>query len=386
MTSPVGLRRLWIAAALLLVGSCGGGDSPTDPNGNGDGNGNGDPDNGAATRVVKALALSPPGFPASFDQLPSFMSEAAGFPDPGIVWNGAWRDDVVNGTDAGTPPGPSEYLAQQAGPLDYTPVVVFGWRSDETLHLRVPDNPVNDWSNEQAVALYLQMVEAYAAEYQPPLLFLGNESDHYYDQDPVDYARWVEVFEAGYARIKSVSPATLVGPIFQYERMAGIGVLAGTPDPWEESSWGALTAHDLDQLDMVGLTLYPFFAHETPDQVPDDYLDPIASRIGSVPLAITETGWPAEHAGDFQPPWEASETHQVTYLETLERVLGGHPLLLTTWLFLHPPVASAGGLSGVEWSLFQSLSLRDSDGAARPVYEAWENAAFSHTELSPGPS
>jgi hypothetical protein len=350
--------------ALLLAGAfaCAS-DSPADPGEPGPG----DP---PPTAFVRSVALSPAGFPTTFAEIPSFLQEAGSIPGAGVMWNGAWRDDVIEGTDAGAHPEPAVMTVTQAPAHGYAPILVFGWRGGDAPHIRIPHNPVNDWSNAEAAELYRKVVVEMAEAWSPPFLFLGNESDHYYDVEPVDYERWIDVYEAAYQGIKAVSPETRVGPIFQYERMAGIGVLAGQTT----SSWEALTLHDLDLVDVVGITLYPFFAHATPDQVPDDYLDPLFERIQDTPVAVTESGWPAERPDGFDPPWATSEDYQVAYVDTLERILADRAVPLVTWVWLHPPAApSEGGLNLLEWNIFHSLSLRRASGEERPVYEAWRN-------------
>lgn len=320
--------------------------------------------------TVKALAISPEGFPTDFSRLPEFFEEASALPDPGVMWNGPWREDALDGTDAGTPPGAAILTAVQGESLGFDPVLVFGWRAADQPLIRIPSNPANDWSNQEAAELYVAVVEEVAEAHSPPFLFLGNESDFYYTVDPEDYERWVQVYNTAYDRIKAVSQETRVGPIFQYERMAGIGSLAGLTTP----RWEALLAHDPDRVDVVGITLYPFLAHETPEAVPEGYLGPLVSRIGDAPIAVTETGWPGDVPEGFEPPWEVSEEHQVTYLETLTRILDGRDVPLLTWVFLYPPVQPAGeGFDLLDWQIFHSISLRNLSGAQRPVYSAWRD-------------
>jgi len=358
-------RPFHVGLAFLAILAVGCGDSGTDPQ---DPPVPGDDPPPEPPAVVKALAISPAGFPSDFSRLPEFFQEAAAFPDAGVMWNGPWREDAVDGTDAGTPPGATLLTLMQGDALDFVPVLVFGWRAGEEPLIRVPANPVNDWSNQEAAELYVGVVEQIAEAHSPPFIFLGNESDLYHTLDPVDYERWVQVYNTAYDRIKAVSEGTRVGPIFQYERMAGIGELAGLTTP----RWGALTAHDPDRMDVLGLTLYPFLAHENPQSVPGDYLAPLAARIGSIPIAVTETGWPGEIPEGFQPPWEVSEEHQVAYLDTLSRILDGRAVPLLTWVFLHPPTQPAGeGFDLLDWQIFHSISLRDLGGEERPVYQAW---------------
>lgn len=312
---------------------------------------------------VRSVALSPQGWPQDFGNIVAFFEEAATIPRGGVMWNGAWRDDVANGSDAGDVPEAAVLTLTQSRARGVSAVLVFGWRGGESVHLSVPQDATNAWTNETAARLYREVITEVAATYRPPFLFLGNESDAYFASNPDDYARWVAVYEETYAAVKAVSPETLVGPIFQHEMLAGIGHLAGHT----EQRWGALEAHDLEKVDVLGLTLYPFFAHATPEEIPSDYLAPLLARVGDTPLAITESGWPASAEDPFSPPWVASEEAQVGYVDALDRVLEGVDVRLVTWLYIHPP--RPGVLSQLEQDLFSSVSLRDETGTRRPVYE-----------------
>jgi hypothetical protein len=248
--------------------------------------------------TIKGLALSPRGFPDSFAELLAFFAEASALPEAGVFWNGAWRDDVEKGTDAGTPPGAALLTLQQATGYGYEPILVFGWRSGAGPHIRIPSNPLNSWANEEAAALYVSVVAGLAAAYKPPFVFLGNESSVYFKDDPEDYGRWIAVYGEAYDAIKAASPETLVGPIFQYGRTAGIGVLAGLSQP----EWGAVTAHDFSRVDVLGLTVYPFFAHATPEAIPATYLDSLLPFMGNTPLRSRRRGGrPSWRRGSSRP-------------------------------------------------------------------------------------
>lgn len=316
---------------------------------------------------LKGLALSPEGFPFDFSELPEFYAEAATFPSPAVMWNGSWRAGIdAEGWDGAGPapfPGGAELTALEAEQKRFTPLFVFGWRSGETPHLAVPGNPVNDWSNAQARQLYADLTARFAEEHRPPFLFLGNESDAYFAAAPEDYPRWIEAYEEAYAAIKQVSPETLVGPVFQLEELAGLGGLSGATAP----RWGALEAHDLSTVDVVGISLYPWFRSERAADVPLDHLAPLFERIGDTPVLITETGWPAEEHPEHPVPWKTSEAAQVAYVHRLFRMIQGRDVRGAVWAFLHPLLDD----SGLVGRLFGSISLRDEQGAERPVYDVW---------------
>ncbi|MEW6741879.1 MAG: hypothetical protein AB1486_03885 [Planctomycetota bacterium] len=341
---------LCAAAFLVPAGGChrggGGDDEPTEA-------------------LVQGVSLSPEGFPADYDRIEEFYAEVAEMPRGGVLWNGAWRDDASGGSDSGEIPDAVGAVMQGAGAYGFTPMVVFGWRSGDTLLLNVPEDPTNDWTNASARALFLDMLRDFAAEHSPPYLFIGNENDMYYTANPTDYLNWVAFYESAYDSLKAAAPSTRVGTVFNFEHLSGQGKLNG----WEVPAWGALESHDLRRIDVLAVTVYPWLHHVHASDVPDSYLEPLLERIGTKPLAITETGWPAENLDGLDPAWATSEQEQVDWVERLFSVLlAGLDVRLVNWLFLYPPVDVG---MGTDWQLFASVSLRDFDGNARPVLESW---------------
>lgn len=315
--------------------------------------------------AIKGYGISPLGFPSDFSHFRDFLKEVGQLPNGGVMFNGAWRQDASGGSDAGEIPATTITVVEQASIYGYTPIIVFGWRSDDgSLHIRVPGNPVNDWTNETAKDLFEQMLVEFASTRHPPYIFLGNESDAYFISDPEDYAHWIEFYNRAYDAIKAVSPETHVGPVFQYERLSG----KGTFNQWAQPQWGALEAHDLSKVDTIGLTLYPWLSVATPEQVPDDYLESLTERIGDKPVAITETGWPGAELG-LETVWETSPDAQVRYIDTLERILKPVSIRILNWLHLYQMVPTAENEHF--WQVFSSVSLRDFEGNKLPAYDVW---------------
>lgn len=317
-----------------------------------------------AEEVIKGYGISPLGFPADYNRFSDFLEEVGGMPNGGVMFNGAWRQDVINGANAGETPATAITVIEQATVYGFTPIIVFGWRSDNSLCLNVPANGANDWTNEQAKDLFAQMLVDFASNYHPPYLFLGNENDAYYITNPEDYARWVAFYNRAYDAIKVVSPETQVGPVFQYEHLSG----QATFNQWTTPQWGALEAHDLAKVDILGITLYPWLGAATPEEVPDSYLDPLVKRIGDKPVAFTETGWPGENLG-VPTAWETSPEAQLRYIDALQRILPRVNPKMLNWLHLYPMVQTGG--NQVSWQIFSSVSLRETLGNKRPVYDAW---------------
>lgn len=354
--------NLNLASGLVLLcamalGCSGGGSSPGSP-----------PPPLPPPAYVRGFSLSPQGFPQDFSKLPQFYAEVGGLGHGAALWNGAWRDDLANGADAGSVPAAAASVAQAGAANGFAPLSVFGWRSGTTLYIRVPQNSANNWSNLQARALYKQAAMAYATAYHPPFLFLGNENDFYFEQDPADYVNWIATYNETYAAVKAASPATLVGSVFSFEHLSGQGALVSPP--WTAQRWGALDAHDQAKVDVVGITLYPWLSVPQPSQVPSGYLSPLFQRIGSKPIAITETGWPAENLGGLNPPWITTAQAQVDYIPVMFGLAQGHDLRAVVWDFLY--AEADDGSHNIDWKLFGSVSLRDGAGNPRPAYDPWK--------------
>jgi hypothetical protein len=314
---------------------------------------------------TKGFALSPQGFPTSYDRLVQFYEDVESFKDGAVMWNGAWRDDAVEGEDAGTVPEGASSVQDAAIQYCFMPIAVFGWRNGDTNLIQIPAFTTNDWSNTQARAKFVSMLVAFVNQYRPPYVFLGNENDFYYESNPTDYGNWLSAYNQAYDAIKEVSETTKIGPVFNFEHMSGQGIL----NAWNTQYWQAIEEHDLDRVDVVGLSVYPFFNYETPADVPSNYLNPLFERIGNRPVVITETGWPAQNLGALNPQWETSEEAQVEYVTRLQAFTNGKDIPVMNWLFLNGMVDD--GTSSDQWKIFGSVSIRNKIGIEYQVYEPW---------------
>lgn len=321
--------------------------------------------------LPRGYAISPAGFPDVFDDpealpgaMDDFLDELDRLPQPVLMWNGAWREDLEGGSDSGEIPEAAIFVQAIAIERGLIPVAVFGWRRGANLLLATPNDPTNDWSNTESPALYVQMLADYAFENSPVIMLLGNENDFYYAQDSVDYSRWIDVYNDAYDAIKSVSEDTLVGPVFNFEHLSGTGGL----NDWTDPKWLALDQHDLARIDIVAVTMYPWLEYEVPELVPGNHLQSLLDRIADTPILITETAWPAGDPGSLEPAWETTPSAQVRYLARLEAIVIAAGVEGLLWPFLHQPTELGTVL---DWNLFASTSFFDEQGDARPAYAHW---------------
>jgi hypothetical protein len=321
-------------------------------------------------RSFKGYGLSPVGWPSDWSKLGEFLKDV-GDQEGGVLQNGPWRESVEL---SGVVPNAALLVAMEAPTFKYTPVQVVNWNNNHELLLNTTNDPTNDWTNTESPTLMKDMLVSLAtnASLPTPYIFIGNENDMYYEQNPTDYMRWVAHYNEMYVAIKKAAPGTMVGPCFQYEHMSGNGQLNG----WDKPHWGALTAHDFQFVDIVALTVYPFFNNTHASSIPSTYLDEVIAKLpADLPIAVTETGWPAEHLGTLKTPWVAGTDEQVTYVDKLFSLapLQQGRAAFVNWLFLNQ-MSPVTGSSQLAYDLFGSIALRGDHGWPRPAYNDWLEA------------
>mmetsp|Transcript_10204 Transcript_10204/g.41558 ORF Transcript_10204/g.41558 Transcript_10204/m.41558 type:complete len:374 (-) Transcript_10204:2413-3534(-) len=344
------------------------------------------PRTAASFPITKGYAISPVGFPASYDNLLEFFEEVGSYDNSSVYANVAWRDNV---TTSGQIPTAMQLVQQECNcPIGSrarcSAVVEFGWRSGSHLLLNVPGNPVNNWSNQKAADLYIKAVVDYVTAYpgeRSKFVFLGNEINSYWQQNSTDYENWVAVYGRAYDAVKEANPATLVGTIFNYESLAGQGHL----NDWVAPMWPSLTALDFDKVDILGLTSYPFFDMKNGADMPPDFYQPLYDILYNstnavtqgpnhlYPTAFTETGWPEEQLTAFSFLWsestEDADAFAAALFETTPVAGGVTPLV--QWLFLNQESPAGGANTTSTYAEFGSISLKDAEGNPYPALDTW---------------
>lgn len=276
-----------------------------------------------------------------------------------VAYHIGWRDSVETAGQL-----TQAALSAQAAREQFAvvPAVGFGWDIAQVPDLTSESEPSNnDWSNAETRDEFKAMVTAYAEQYQPAFLFLGNETNFYYrDYDASQWQSWVSELADCYDAIKSVSPDTLVFTGFQYELLVGGGVNNGwnTPAQWEVLDTVA------PHVDAIGFTTYPYFDYDAPAEIPDDYYTQITDHYDG-PVVFTEVGWPAVAEG----PYPGSEADQAAFVDRFFELTDSLDVVYTIWPFLHDVDPAAVS--------FASIGLRTNDGTSRPAEQSWKDVVAS---------
>lgn len=306
--------------------------------------------------------FSPKGHPYDYSLMGDFLQEVANTCNGGVVLaNGSWRDSVAS--SGAIPKFQKDICSLQPLPYSYIDMVVFAWGAPTnpyTLYLDVPGDGNNKWSNLSAQKLFLKMLIHAADSLKPSYFFIGNEISFYYEQDSIDYLKWIDFYNQAYDSVKVHSPQSKVGTVFNYEHLSGSGKLIG----WNKPYWGALDAMDTSKIDILGLTVYPFFNYESANSIPVDYLAPIFNKMSKKPVAITETGWPSD---SLLANWYCSPQQQVNYVDRLFNLIDGQNVEVVNWLYLYHFLDKRTD----ENKLSASISMHDSIGNNQPALSKW---------------
>lgn len=277
-----------------------------------------------------------------------------------IAFHTNWRDDLASAGQI-----PALALVADAAAKDYgfVPALGLGWAGGEGEPdlTSEPDTIDNSWSNQETRDEYLTMVTEVARLHQPPLLFLGNETNSYYRTHSVaEWESWLSVYSACYDSIKVLSPTTSVFTTFNYELVKGVGKNNGWtyPEDWQPVD----DIVDTGRLDALGFTSYPYFEYDTPAEIPADYYEEISAHW-SGPVIFTEIGW----LGAQSPPYAGGEADQVQFISRFFDLSRHLELRYVVWLFLH----DWDGQDAVP--AFRFVGLRANDGTPRQADGAWQS-------------
>lgn len=314
-------------------------------------------------QMLVGYAYSPFGHPENFANTASFLEETQMMTNPSLMIAGPWRTSLQT---SGQVPSSFIDFFNFSKSYCFRPVYATGFRTSTDLLLDHPNNTSNiSWTNEFTKNAYKNMVLSFALQTQPPYFFVDSENDFYFKDNPNDFTQWVAFYEDLYDEIKNVSPQTKIGVSFQFEHISGKGILNG----WNLAQWQAMQAYNPSKVDIWGFTVYPFFANVNVSQIQNNYLDELFAMANDKPVAIVETGWPAESYADFPTPWTSSEAQQDLYVDKLFELIEGKNVEILQWLYLYPLVDTCDGCD--TWKTFGSISLKNQNGFERPAFAKW---------------
>lgn len=221
----------------------------------------------------------------------------------------------------------------------------------------------------------LNTLTAYLNKYsQIKYLAIGNEVNVHYDLETSEFNDFFETYRYLYTELKNKFPNLQISATFQYEALIGKGFLMGKQNLNEVEMLKIME----DYLDVVSLTVYPYFDYKTPSEVPLNYFSSI-TEVVSKSIVITETGWisreiyPASYSALTEQGYSGSEDEQVQYLKKLVEIIKEYNLLFANWTGLNDFYAWEDGKDPVKGhEIYDSIGLKDNSGNEKKIWDEWK--------------
>lgn len=309
--------HLGLFTAIIFLAACGG------ENG---GDGSGGPDGNADTRPYY-LGFTPWPYAATtnavndtYDRIQNHGDMVAHHLMDGIPWDAAYNDSAlpagvetdINGRLGSTLDGKAIYLA-----VDAVNSARDGLAPDWTDAGSQPRTAPWDsrgFADPEVIQAYSNFALDMIERFDPDYFNYASEVSELILNDPDRFDDFVTFAEGVASNIRAEHPAL---PLMVSAALKAPGSVDANAI---QAEFGRLRPY----IDLVGISVYPyaFFGHAgagDPANLPDAWLSQIELLAGTLPVAITETGWIAEDLdiASFGLSVDSTPANQADYVETL---------------------------------------------------------------------
>jgi len=242
-------------------------------------------------------------------------------------------------------------------------------RGEEAPQLRQLGRSIAEPAVQQA---YRGYVLAVARKLEPDFIGLAAETNLIRIAAPASL--YAAVVQAANGAAADLSAAGIAAP-----RLVSVQV---------EAAWGVLVGageyvgidgdvRDFPFTEMLGLSSYPYFGFDRPEDLPIDYYSRLFGGR-TLPGIVVEGGWASASVGAVS----SSPDEQARYIERQGRLLDSIDARgVIQTLFADLDVASLPPPVPANLPLFASLGLTDSEFVAKPALAAWD-ALFARRLIS----
>jgi hypothetical protein len=194
------------------------------------------------------------------------------------------------------------------------------------------------------------------AQLKPPYLCLASEINYLGFQRPDEFARFVAGYKEAYRAVKAISPDTKVFPSYQYDWIR----ILDNVEPGKLAEHVKLVDDFRPEVDLVGITSYPYEYYQKPEDMPSNYYSYFRNYLKpGDEVMVLEIGWPGRKDLDSQE----------RFIRRLPALLADLSPIMTSWALLHD----------VKLSIISddlgSVGLLTREGRAKPALQAWREVA-----------
>ncbi len=229
-----------------------------------------------------------------------------------------------------------------------------------------------DFDDAKVMKAYLNYCRRAVEYFRPDYLAIGIEVNELTHHSPEKWPGFVKLYKHVYRELKKEHREM---PIFATFTLHNLLQDGWTDIEGEREKIRAF----LGEVDIAGISFYPFMKTLGRPERPVEAFDWIREFVGDKPIAITETGFPAEatHLNDFNVTLPGSPEGQAVYYETLLGAAVRDDYLFVI-AFLYRDYDALWekmkvGMSGDWAAAWRDCGMLDGAGGERPSHEVWRN-------------
>ncbi len=261
-----------------------------------------------------------------------------------VTWAGDWME--LSGHNPTS-------ITERVKNNDLEPVIIASYYNQGAKKLLRP-------TTEATLKKYQETTASFAEKYKPKYIGFGIEINIMYENDPIEFEKFVSLFNETVDLVKTKSPETKVFTVFQLERLKGLkGGLFGGQDDTKANNWSLL--ENFSKADLFAFTSYPYLIFKNPSDIPTDYYTEIKLHSNK-PIAFTEVAWASKLT---VRGWESSEADQATFVSRFFELTTTLKPEMIIWPFIYDPPTSEP---------FASIGLIKKDGTPKPAWATWLKA------------
>lgn len=226
------------------------------------------------------------------------------------------------------------------------------------------------FDDPEIMKAYLNYCRRVVKYFKPDYLAIGIEVNELLHNSADKWPGFVRLYRHVYGRLKKDHPQMPIFVTFTLHNMLQEG--------WSDiESQRSKVKEFLAEVDIVGISFYPFIKTLGTPERPIEAFDWARKFVGDKPIAITETGFPAEptRLEDFKVNLPGSPQSQATYIETLLSAAHRDQYLFVI-AFLYRDYDALWekikvSMSGDWAAAWRDCGLVDGAGEKRPAFEVW---------------
>lgn len=204
--------------------------------------------------------------------------------------------------------------------------------------------------------------------FQPDYFAMGIEVNLLYNENPSEWEAFMELHRETYTALKARYPEL---PIFA--SVLGVAFLDGYRDEDDPMKQRELLADILEYSDYYAISIYPYLTSLLTTPIPDTMWDDLLS-LSDKPIAITETGYPAQPFTilDGALTFEGTEEKQEAYIRRLFQEANAREFEFVINFIIRDYDTLYEQIDGGDLEkLWRDTGLYDEDGQPRLALETW---------------